>query len=136
MSCTSELPDNASGKMLSTMSPRPKAKSAPLVPQTGAPGGDAKDQLLCELELQQTTATKALEKLEHYRDELQALKLDFSLLFENSPIGYLTLDLRGSILNMNATALTLLGFERAKFMNVPLTFLVHKEDFQAVLHHL
>jgi PAS domain S-box-containing protein len=123
--------------MFVVMSARPKARSAPaLVPKTTGAESEAKDHLLRRLELEQTIAAETIQRLEHDRQELDALRADFSKIYEQSPIGYMTLDKRGHIINVNTTALRLLGFERSRFQNVPLAFLVHKEDCKSLVDHL
>lgn len=119
------------------MSARPKARSASEpVPEATETESETKDQLLCRLELEQTVAAETIQRLEHNRDELETLRADFSQLYENSPVGYMTLDKRGTIVSVNKTALRLLGFEKSRFLHVPLAFLIHKEDCKDLLDHL
>lgn len=124
--------------MLSMMTPRQKAGPAPpgLVSDKTGTESTIKDQLLCRLELQHTVATETIQKLERSRDELESLRASFSVLYERSPFGYITIDKRGYIFNVNDTALRLLGYDRSRFSHVPLNVFVHKEDCPDLLTHL
>ena len=95
-----------------------------------------KDQLLCRLELQQTIYTKTIAQLERNCDEAEALRTGFSLLYDRSPVGYMTIDKRGHIHNANGTAVNLLRFNRDRLLHLPLNFLVHPDDCQKLLTHL
>jgi PAS domain S-box-containing protein len=123
--------------MLDAMISRPKPK--PVRAFTSHILGNEngrKDQLLCRLELQQTVYVETIRKLERNCDELETLRRGFSLLYDRSPIGYITFDKRGHIHNANAIALQLLGFERNRLMHLPLAFLVQQEDLKKLLNHL
>ena len=107
---------------------------APPVAMNGA--GSTKDQLLCRLELQQTVDAKTIEKLEQNRDEVEALRTGFSVLYDRSPVGYITIDKKGHIFNANSTVLQLLYYQRERLLHLPLAFLVHRDDCKDLLTHL
>lgn len=113
-----------------------KSETPSPAPQAADNETASKDALLCRRELEQTVATDKIQQLENSREELEALRSDFSLLYEHSPIGYMTLDKRGHIFNFNRTVLRMLGYDRARFLHMPLAFLVHKEDCKILLDHL
>src|SRR3954464_15182357 len=60
-------------------------------------GADAKDRLLCELELEQTVAAGRIANLEKIRGELQDSLKSFDAFYRHSPIGCVTLNRRGHI---------------------------------------
>src|SRR4051812_17275129 len=115
---------------------RPKPKRLPeRVPHLMG-NGEAKDELVCRLELQQTVYAETINRLERTREELETLRSGFSLLYDRSPVGYITFDKRGHIYNVNATALKLLGYEQHRLMHLPLSVLVHPDDGKKLLSHL
>lgn len=95
-----------------------------------------KDQLLCHLELQQTLHIAKIQELEKLHAELASVRDAFDVLYEQSPVGYITFDSKGSIRNVNAALLDLLGYGPKRLLNLPLSFVVHREDFAKVWHHV
>src|SRR6185369_2997069 len=90
----------------------------------------------CNLELQQTIAAAQIRKLETVQADLETSRNSFVALYEQSPVGYVTLDRRGRIYDANATATGLLGFARKRLLEVPFTALVRPKDVRKVLAHL
>src|SRR5262245_58376578 len=90
-----------------------------------------KDQLLCDLELQQTVSEAQIKRLEHIREELEASQQGFMALYERSPIGYVTLDRRGHIYDANKSAADLLGFTRNRLLHLPFMFFANLPDVRA-----
>src|SRR5262245_38242772 len=88
-------------------------------PRNRGNGADAKDELLCDLELKQTLAAKEIEKLERAQKELEDSRNDFAAIFAMSPIGYITLDQRGHVRNANDAFLALTGFDRERVLRLP-----------------
>lgn len=116
---------------------RPKSKPARTVaPRAPVTESDAKDRLLCRLEQEQTVSAEKIEKLERECDELESLRKGFALVYERSPIGYITFDKRGHIHNANESALRLLGYKREQLLHLPLTFLIQPKDCAVLLDHL
>ena len=95
-----------------------------------------KDQHLCQLELQQTLHLAKIQELEKTQAELISARDAFDVLYEQSPVGYITFDSKGSIRNVNAATLALLGYDRKRLSNLPMSFVVHREDFGKVWSHL
>src|SRR3954452_8044345 len=104
------------------MASRDKTKRAP-APERRETSPDFKDQLVCNLELQQTVAAAQIQKLEKSHAELETSRSSFDALYERSPIGYVTLDGRGHICDANLTAAKLLGFERERLLRLPFNLL-------------
>lgn len=116
---------------------RPKSKPVDaLVPPVPGTQSDAKDELLCRLEQEQTIFTEKIEKLERERNDLNAWREGFDLVYDRSPIGYITFDKKGHVHNVNTTALNLLGYQRDQLLHLPLTFLVDPKDIKKLLSHL
>ncbi len=115
---------------------RPKKPAPERVPRRPGAESDAKDQLLCRLEQQNTIFEEKIKQLERSRDDLESLRKNFSLVYDRSPVGYITFDKRGNIDNVNDTTLNLLGYERARILHLPMAFLVHPKDCKKLLDHL
>jgi PAS domain S-box-containing protein len=95
-----------------------------------------KDQLLCRLEMQQTLHLAKIQDLEKFRAELGSARDAFAVLYEQSPIGYVTLDSRGHIQNVNAAFVALLGYGKKRLLNLPISFVVSKSDFGKAWRHV
>jgi PAS domain S-box-containing protein len=74
-----------------------------------------------ELEAQNTELRRAQGDLERSRDHFLAL-------YEHAPVGYLTLDPKGRILEANLTSASLLGCERHKLVDRALSSLMNEAD--------
>jgi PAS domain S-box-containing protein len=73
-----------------------------------------------ELEMQNDELRRAQEELEESSER-------YVDLYENAPVGYLTLDEKGVVSDMNLTAARLLGIERTFLLNKPFTALIAPE---------
>src|ERR1043166_8054216 len=89
------------------------------------PADALKDQLLCELELQQTVAAAQIKHLLKIREDLETSRNSLAVLYDESPIGYVTLSSRGHIRDANASAARLLGISRERMLHLPFTFFAH-----------
>jgi PAS domain S-box-containing protein len=97
---------------------------------------DAKDQLLYQLEIQQTIHLAKIQELEKACAAMEVSQSGFVTLYEQSPIAYVTLDSKGRVYNANAAALALLEFGRPRLLNLPFSFLVYAEDRPKMRAHL
>ena len=85
-----------------------------------------------ELEIQNQNLCEAQSLLEQSRDR-------YADLYDFAPVGYLSLDAKGRILEINLTGAILLGVDRAHVMRYPFSaFVVHQqaEFFQHLKHTL
>ena len=73
---------------------------------------------------------------EELRQEFEASRDKYSKLYDVAPVGYLTLDHKGGILEANLTVCGLLGRVRAFLIGKPLASLVNEEDANALYLHL
>jgi PAS domain S-box-containing protein len=92
-----------------------------------------KDQLLCELELQQTVFTAQLDKI---RQKLEETEESFTAFYTNAPIGCLTLTPKGLVANANAAAISLFRMDEARLKHLPFSLLVHRGDVRLFMRHL
>ncbi len=96
----------------------------------------ARDRLLVELELQQTRSDLQIEHLQKLQRELQSSRGRFEALYQNAPLGYITLNEKGLITEWNATAAGLLDPKKRGLFQSPFTFFAEREDTGIVLGHL
>lgn len=82
---------------------------------------DKAKELLHELEVHQIELEMQNEELREAHHHLEEVKDQYTDLFDFAPIGYLVLDKKGVILNINLTACDLLGVERAVIKGKPLS---------------
>jgi len=95
-----------------------------------------KDPLLSDLELRLSIAARKIADLSRVRDELERSRDSMIALYEQSPVGYMTLDARGHVRNANASAARLLGMRRERLLQLPFNLLVHPEDRSRLDEHL
>jgi PAS domain S-box-containing protein len=72
--------------------------------------------LVCELQIHEIELQLQNEELRQSQLELAEARDRYSDLYEHAPIGYLTLDDQGTILNANRAASVLLGLERRQLL--------------------
>lgn len=82
-----------------------------------------------ELEMQNRELREAQQRLEETRDRYAAL-------YDFSPVGYLTLDISGLIVEINLTGAAMLGLERANIVGKPFASHLANGDTYAFSHHL
>ena len=82
-----------------------------------------------ELELQNRELLDTRRALEQARDR-------YADLYDFAPVGYLTLDRKGIILEINLTGARLLGVERSRLLNMPLTAFVATGESPRLFQHL
>jgi two-component system, cell cycle sensor histidine kinase and response regulator CckA len=98
-------------------------------PETGqARTGADIQRLVHELQVHQVELEMQNEELKWARDEMEAGLEKYSDLYDFAPVGFLTLDREGTILEANLTCANLLGIERARLVNRPLGFCLSPPD--------
>jgi PAS domain S-box-containing protein len=73
------------------------------------------------------------EQLKQAQEELEKAHHRYALLYDEAPVGYLTLDLNGVIEQANLTAAGFLGASRDGILRRPLLVFIHEEDRPAFL---
>ncbi len=68
--------------------------------------------------------------------ELEASRNRYADLYDFAPVGYVTLNTKGVITEINLTAARMLGLERANIINQPMTRWLEPESRTAFLNHL
>lgn len=76
------------------------------------------------------------EELQDAQRELEKSRDRYARLYDEAPVGYLTLDGNGVVEGVNATALKLLGTRRLTLLGRPLLVFAHPADRAAFLNYL
>jgi two-component system CheB/CheR fusion protein len=93
--------------------------------EEAVPGGEEDSRrLVHELEVHQVELEMQNEQLREARSELEAGLADFTDLYDFAPVGYVTFDRDGTILQANLTATGFLGRERTRLVGARLGFFV------------
>jgi len=108
--------------------------------KSGDPGGERLRlrHLVRELDVREHEHELSLQNEELRRDqqELLAARDAYRELYDQAPIGYLTLDERGIVEDANLTACGLLGIERARLRGMPLSSLMARDEAEQLHLHL
>jgi PAS domain S-box-containing protein len=119
--------------MLSAKHPKNACRSTSSVSEAKAA---FKDQLLCRLELEHTRQLAKIQDLEKLGNELDFARGAFATLYEQSPMGYITLDSQGRIHDVNTAFLDLVGYQRKSMLRLPISHVIQNEDFTKIWRHL
>ncbi|MFZ5523864.1 MAG: diguanylate cyclase [Pseudomonadota bacterium] len=100
------------------------------------------EELLRELQVHQAELERQNEELRRTQTILEESRDQYIDFYDHAPVGYLTLNGKGMISEINRTGAALLGVERSKLVKQRLAHFVAPEDhdrlhrhFQAVLKH-
>ena len=91
---------------------------------------------LHELQVHKIELEMQNEELRRAQEELEASHAKYFDLFDLAPVGYLTLNEKGLILEANLTASQMLGVERSFLVNQPVTRFIFKESLDIYYMHL
>jgi len=92
-------------------------------------------RLLHELEVHRIELEMQNEELRHAQHELEDSRDRYWALYDEAPVGYLTLDAGGYILEANLTAAAMLGLERGSMIGLPLASFMTPADAQVFERH-
>ena len=93
-------------------------------------------RLVHELQVRQVELQMQNEELRQTQLALEESRANYSDLYDSAPVGYVTVNEKGLILEANLTAVSLLGVERQALINKPLSRFVRKELGDAYYLHL
>src|SRR5262245_8364379 len=91
-------------------------------------GGPSVDTLIHELRVQAEEISAQNALLLRVQDQLEEARDRYADLYDLAPIGYLSLDQRGTILDVNLVGAELLGSNRAFLTNLPLYSVIAEAD--------
>ncbi len=94
------------------------------------------NSLIHELRVHQIELEMQNEELRRIQDDLEISRSRYADLYDFAPVGYLTLNKHGEILDLNLTAARLLGMERGLLINNHFQHLVLQPDKKRFLSHL
>ena len=105
-------------------------------PVTGAPlGAEATQRLLHELRMHQLELELQNLELRRAQEELETSRTRYVDLYDHAPVGYLTLNKFGLILDANLTAALLLGLPRRDLHRQPLVRFILPADQDTYYFH-
>ena len=93
-------------------------------------------QLVHELQVRQIELEMQNDELRRAQVELEVARYRYVELYDYAPVGYLTLDLKGMILEANLKVCTLLGITRKDLLGRPAMRFVAAKDHATFLRHL
>lgn len=99
-------------------------------PARGAP------ELLADLQIHQIELEMQNEELRKAQEELERSRAKYCDLYDFAPIGYLTFDRKGLIIEANLTVAKLLGTERSLLLRKPFILYVMPEDRDLFRSHI
>ena len=117
---------------------RRQAEALMLKKEFAGPSAVAEDplELIHELRTFQVELELQNEELHRSQQELMEFKMRYAELYDFTPVGYVCLDKKGSILNANLTLADMLSTERSSIINRPLSGYILSEDEDIYYRHL
>ena len=92
--------------------------------------------LLHELQVHQAELEMQNQKLREAQQMLEETRDRYARLYDFSPVGYLTMDESGRVLEINLTGASMLGMERANIVGKSFATRFSNGDVHAFFHHL
>lgn len=96
-------------------------------------GSQELDKLIHELQVHQIELELQNDQLQNTSHELEESQKQLADLFDNAPVGYILLNEKFEILNVNFAAAIMLNVERGKLIHLNFTKLIHP-DFQDIFY--
>lgn len=84
-------------------------------------------KLIHELQVHQIELEMQNEELNRAREEIEAVLEKYTDLYDFAPVGYLTFDEKGLMVELNLTAAQLLGVERSFLINKPFSSFIQRD---------
>jgi PAS domain S-box-containing protein len=94
------------------------------------------ENLLHELQVHQVELEMQNEELRNALEQLEESRTKYSDLYDFAPVGYVTLDENGLVLEANLTVARQLGIERGRLINYPLLAYIVPADGNVFRSHL
>ncbi|MBT3067470.1 bifunctional diguanylate cyclase/phosphodiesterase [Rhodoferax sp. U11-2br] len=83
---------------------------------------------LHELQVHQIELEMQNDELRRMQDTLETSRADYTALYDQAPVGYVTLNDSGQMLRANQTAASLLGLSCQAMLGAPLHQFIHRDD--------
>jgi len=97
---------------------------------------DGLEGVVQELKLHQIELEMQNRELKEAQEDLEFSRNCYTALYDFAPVGYLTLDNKGIIREINLTGVKLLGIERKDLIGLPFNTCVSPGDYKKFLDHL
>jgi PAS domain S-box-containing protein len=97
---------------------------------------DKLQKTIHELEVHQIELEMQNRQLQEVQHELEESRNRYADLYDFAPVGYVTLDKKGNMLEINLTAATMIGIERSYLLGTPFVSLVTQSDRKAFQDYL
>ncbi|MEE4113898.1 MAG: ATP-binding protein [Desulfobacteraceae bacterium] len=85
-------------------------------------------EMIHELRVHQVELRMQNDELRRIQEKLEAARDRYSNLYDIAPVGYLTINQKGTIIEANLTFATLMGMERSAFIGRPLSRFIQRKD--------
>jgi len=92
--------------------------------------------LIDELETNQLALETKCQALQESLEDLEESRNCYAALYDFAPVGYVNLDHKGCIQEINLTAASMIGLERSQLIGLPMSVVVAKSDLKLFLDHL
>jgi two-component system sensor kinase FixL len=99
-------------------------------------GSDETERLLHELQVHQIELEVQNRELREAQQALEASRDRYADLYDFAPVGYVSLDEKGVIRELNLTAAKMLGRERSRLLGMPFAVSVAKETKRQFFAHI
>lgn len=112
-----------------------QARGLPPLAEIEAMPKEALQKMIHELHVHEFELEMQNDELRRSQVELDAVRQRYFDLYDLAPVGYLVVSLEGTILEVNLTAVTMLGAARASLVAQPIHRFIFKDDQDIYYHH-
>lgn len=124
---------SSTGKIDKNLRKEAEARVAAMVPELKVEVPADPARLLHDLRVHQIELEMQNEELRSSRDELELARDQYAILYNQSPLGYLSLDSSGVIRRVNQTFSDLVGLDSAKLVGHSFSAFLHPDDSDTFL---
>jgi len=111
-------------------------KSGKSLPSIKGSDEDKIQYLQDELDTKQLDLEAKCQALRETLEELEESRNRYAALYDFAPVGYVTIDGKGCIQEINLTGASLIGLERFQLIGIPMYVFVVQSDLRLFLDHL
>jgi PAS domain S-box-containing protein len=123
-------------RSLRPLGPQARAGTRPSAAAATVKSGAEFQRVVHELQVHQEELEAQNEELRETQQLLEASRDRYADLYDFAPIGYITLDGKGHIREINLTGATILGRERSRLLDTLFSVAVAKDDLSVFHSHL
>lgn len=104
--------------------------------QSSGNAADERNRLLHDLQVHQIELELQNQELRETQNKLEETTNRYADLYDFAPVGYISFDDNGLIMEINLTGATMLGMERSRLINTPFASYIVQTDLPKFLDHL